>query len=375
MAAIAAIHAFLQIPSRTRRPMPDPTTTPGKPSPAVFDIVSAHEYVLNLFRFVLDRTEVQEAELDHWAAHLLTTQDPAELLNKFGGSAENQSRLSAATTSRTGFPHGHFYSPVVDVSQFQRDKELIYRPRELLGIDLNVSAQRQRFAALRLHMETMPFSEEPDGKHRYHFNNTSFGFGDAAIYWSMLATLKPRRIMEIGSGYTSGLALDAIDTMGLDTVCTFIDPYPQLLLKVCGPIAERHTVLVQEVQKIDPEMVRELRPNDILFIDSSHVVKTGSDVHFELTELLPRLNPGVFVHFHDTFFPFEYPSRWIEEQRLSWNELYFIHCFLCWNSEFTIEFFNDFFVRTQLNELNAFAKSTRERLRLNPGGGLWIRRK
>ena len=121
-------------------------------------------------------------------------------------------------------------------------------------------------------------------------------------------------------------------------------------------------------------MVRELEVNDILFIDSSHVVKTGSDVHFELTELIPRLRPGVVVHFHDIFYPFEYPKAWVLDINRSWNEIYFLHVFLMYNSAFGIEFFNTFFARNYPDIVRASIPAHADKFLLNPGGGLWLRK-
>jgi hypothetical protein len=342
--------------------------------PRRFDITSSRSYIHDLFTFVLDRSTVNEQELNHWVEYLVKSQNPADVLRRFGRSEENTSRLEAKAEARSGYPAGHFYSPVVDVDQFRRHETRIYGPRALIGIDLNVPVQKMVFDRLKRHIELMPFSEASDGHHRYYYSNTSYGFGDAAIYWAMLSDLRPRRIIEVGSGFTSALALDAIDVLGLQTTCTFIDPHPQLLLEVSQPFASCHRILTQEVQTIDPGVVDDLGPNDILFIDSSHVVKTGSDVHFELTELLPRLHSGVIVHFHDMFYPFEYPKRWVDDLRKSWNELYFIQSFLMWNREFSVQFFNDFFVRNHASDLASLPGATRNRLQLNPGGGLWLRR-
>ena len=192
------------------------------------------------------------------------------------------------------------------------------------------------------HFASLPFSEEADGRHRYNYNNTSYSFGDACIYWAMIAKLRPQMIVEIGSGYTSALALDAIDHFGLGTKCTFIDPYPELLRKVAAPIGAHHALRDIRVQSVDLTIVEELQDNDILFIDSSHVVKTGSDVHFELFAILPRLKRGTVVHFHDIFYPFEYPEEWVMKENLSWNELYFVQAFLMYNNDFEMLYFNDY---------------------------------
>jgi hypothetical protein len=114
----------------------------------------------------------------------------------------------------------------------------------------------------------------------------------------------------------------------------------------------------------------ELQRDDVLFIDSTHVVKTGSDVVFELFEVLPRLRSGVIVHFHDVFYPFEYPREWAIRQNYSWNEIYALRAFLMGNRDWEIIFFNDYFARVEKMRVERDAP---EVLR-NPGGGLWLRR-
>lgn len=113
-----------------------------------------------------------------------------------------------------------------------------------------------------------------------------------------------------------------------------------------------------------------LAANDILFIDSSHVGKIGSDVLYELFEILPRLQEGVIIHFHDVFYPFEYPREWVESFHWAWNETYFLHAFLQYNQTFKILFFNDYLAKLFPNLLE---KATPLALK-NTGGSLWMRK-
>ena len=116
---------------------------------------------------------------------------------------------------------------------------------------------------------------------------------------------------------------------------------------------------------------RSLERNDVLFIDSTHIVKTGSDVLHEMFEILPRLRAGVVVHFHDIFYPFEYPREWVVERNYAWNELYLIRAFLTGNTDWEILFFNDYFAQVESGRVT---RSAPEPL-ANPGGGLWLRRR
>lgn len=334
----------------------------------------AEAYVRELFEFVLLRESVSEEEVSHWTNELIAGRSTIEVFHLFASSEENKSRLQRLQGCNRRYPDGHFYSPIVDVQEIELDRDRIFGNRVPNCVDLRDSRQVERFAVLSEHLRTMPFSDQPDGVHRYRYDNTSFGFGDACIYWGMLASLRPKRIIEVGCGFTSALALDAIDHLGLPTVCTFIDPHPELLIKVAAPIDPRHEVVAERVQRIDLAMLDQLGVDDLLFIDSSHVVKSGSDVHFEITEMLPRLRPGVIVHFHDIFYPFEYPYKWVAEENNSWNEIYFLHAFLMGNPGFEIVFFNDYFAKVHSGLVQGLPQGIASRILLNPGGGLWLRR-
>ena len=334
----------------------------------------AEKYVRDLFRFVLDRDNASDDEVGHWTNELLLGRTASQVFDLFASSEENRLRREGSSAGKTRYPDGHFYSPVVDVREIELDRDRIFGNRIPTCVDLRAPRQIQQFSTLAPHFPTMPFSDGPDGAHRYYYDNTSYGFGDACIYWAMLAALKPRTIIEVGSGFTSALALDAIDHFALPTRCTFIDPNPGLLIQVATPIDPRHDVIKEPVQSIDLAVLDQLETNDLLFIDSSHVVKSGSDVHFELTEMLPRLRSGVIVHFHDVFYPFEYPYSWVVEKNHSWNELYFLHAFLMYNAAFEIVFFNDYFGKVHSDVVQDLVPAIAARMLLNPGGGLWLRR-
>ena len=340
----------------------------------MFDASSAAAYIQALFRFVLNRPTPDEDELEHWSNFLLERQNPMEVLERFGLSVEAQGNRNSIAASMAGFPPGHFYSPIVNIEEVENDSGRLFLRHAPPGVDMNVLVQKDIFKFLVHHSRCLPFSEEKREGLRYYYNNTSYAFGDAFGYWGMLAHLRPSRIIEIGSGFTSALALDGIDLLGLTTTCTFIDPFPDLLLRVAAPLAARHRVIADRVQSVPPTLVESLAAGDILFIDSSHVVKTGSDVHFELTELLPRLAPGVVVHFHDVFDSFEYPKPWVVEAKQSWNEIYFLHVFLMNNKNFEIIYFNDFYAKEFAADFGAIPLAMSRRIHLNPGGGLWLRR-
>jgi len=149
---------------------------------------------------------------------------------------------------------------------------------------------------------------------------------------------------------------------------TFVDPYPERLLSLMNEDDKsRHEIIMDSIQNVSLERFDALQAHDMLFIDSSHVAKVGSDVAHLLTNVLPRLHKGVLVHFHDIFWPFEYPEQWIREGR-AWNECYVLRAFLQFNRMFRIRFFNSYLAihhRARLEQILPLAMK-------NTGGSLWI---
>jgi len=184
----------------------------------------------------------------------------------------------------------------------------------------------------------MPFKYEKQPNLRYYFQNDFFGKGSGIILYSMMRTLKPKRIIEIGSGFSSALMMDVNDLFFDNKLkITFIEPYPKRLYSLISEKDKANYQVIPEiVQNVDLEMFKKLEPNDILFIDSSHVVKAGSDVQHIFFKILPELKSGVYIHFHDIFYPHEYPKQWVFDVGRSWNENYFLTAFLMYNNQFKI---------------------------------------
>lgn len=321
------------------------------------------------YRRILRRAP-SAAELEH-AAQLASSQGPARYLEGVFASDEYQFRNRVAV--RAEFDAGHYYSPVVNpealaASGFSVDRE----------VDTLTALRVDDAAMLALWDELLPAmqasglpAERTDGR-RYYAENDVYAWGDALVLWGMLAARRPTQVIEIGSGFSSACMLDAADALGLATRFTFVEPYPERLNTLLSDEDRlRCTLHEAPVQATSPELYRELEAGDVLFIDSTHVSKTGSDVNFELFEILPRLKAGVVVHFHDTFWPFEYPDPWIFQARRSWNELYILRAFLMYNRAFEILFFNDYFGRRHA----AHAQATLPAFMRNPGGGLWLRKR
>jgi len=187
-----------------------------------------------------------------------------------------------ATKKALWVPPGHFYSPVPDLLELETSFDEIFEiPPAIRGIDLNESRQLELLKEFCGLYADQPFSATKVANRRYFFENPNYAYADGIILYCMIRFLRPRRIVEIGSGYSSCAILDVNELFFDNSIaCTFIEPYPQLLRSVIETADRRSIRLIgQKVQDVDLQVFRELQASDILFIDSSHVSKTGSDVN------------------------------------------------------------------------------------------------
>jgi hypothetical protein len=217
----------------------------------------------------------------------------------------------------------HYYEPLPDFRTITTDQ--ITRRRTFPAIDFRWDDQLtllNRLAEYRDELTTLEFD----------FENGYFSGFDAAVYYSLIRQLKPQRIIEIGGGYSTRIAHQALSANGEGDL-TCIEPHPERLNGTVNLIRKR-------VEQIEVDFFSSLAANDILFIDSSHTVKFGSDVCYEFLEVLPTLKPGVWVHVHDIFFPHDYPAEWLINRRLALNEQYLLEAFLSFNREFQVALAN-----------------------------------
>ena len=219
----------------------------------------------------------------------------------------------------------HYYEPLPDFRAIT--PEQIQRRREFSAIDFRWDEQ------LRLLRELEPHASELT---HVDVNNDYFSGLDAVVYYSLIRHLKPRRIIEIGGGYSTRIANKALAANQSGRL-TCIEPYPDDRLNGSQFSVQ---LIAKRVEEIDVSFFSCLEANDILFIDSSHTVKFGSDVCYEFLELLPSLKRGVWVHVHDIFFPHDYPVEWLMQRRLALNEQYLLEAFLSFNSAFAPQLAN-----------------------------------
>jgi predicted O-methyltransferase YrrM len=285
--------------------------------------------------------------------------------------------LSASTTPYSVplfAPPGHFYSPIVDPVEAQRHlTRMAARKGSALVSEVNIDRDLvvRTWRELVPLMQSHPFSDQPAGGLRYGFDNPHYAWGDGSVLHAMLRLHRPKRVIEIGSGFSSACTVDTVK-LYLDGQCqmTFIEPFPELLHQVVGDEASQVRILAHGIQDAPLEIFEELEAGDFLFIDSTHVLRTGSDVCFELFEILPRLSRGVLVHFHDIFWPFDYPKKWSVEENRSWNEAYALRAFLMYNRAWNIVMFNDYLSNFELELI----KATYPTFLRNSGGALWLQR-
>ena len=230
----------------------------------------------------------------------------------------------------------HYYSPIPNVSALP--DEIWKRPSRLIGVDLN---ERSQLAFLdevcsRFRPEYGAFPNDPtDVPFQYYFNQGAFGPVDAEVLYCMIRHWRPRCIVEVGSGFSTYLAATAVVKNGMEghpAELITIDPHPNEVLR--HGFSGLGQLRRQPVQNVELDLFTGLTENDILFIDSSHVVRIDSEVRFLLLEVVPRLKPGVLVHFHDIFLPNDYPRWWVVSEHRFWNEQYVLQAFLAFNRAF-----------------------------------------
>lgn len=272
-------------------------------------------------------------------------------------------------------PPGHYYSPIVDKNSIIHRKDELFdiKNKYINGIDLQEDKQISLLNQLKDLYLTIPFQENKSEKFRYYYENAFYCHSDGIFLHSMMRHFKPKRIIEVGSGFSSALMLDTNELFCENDIdLTFIEPYPDRLNSLLLPKdKERTKVIVKDLQDVPLTIFSALQENDILFIDSTHVSKTGSDVNHIIFNILPSLNKGVLIHFHDIFYPFEYPESWVLGWTgFGWNENYILKSFLMYNDKFEIVIFNTF--------LEAFHKPWfKENMPIclkNEGGSIWIRK-
>jgi predicted O-methyltransferase YrrM len=314
------------------------------------------------FKYANLRQRYQETTLEH-----------SKLQQEYEKAIPGSGSLTQQYQKGEFVPPGHFYSAIPSLEEVDRDKSKIFGniPRIIPAVELHESRQLELLKSFIDYYQSMPFTPHKTEGLRYYFENPAYSYSDAIFLHCMLRHVKPKKIIEIGSGFSSCVTLDTDELfLGGSLEVTFIEPYPDLLRSLIkAEDNNKIKIIPKRLQDVELCEFEALKENDVLFIDSTHVSKINSDVNRIFFEILPILSPGVYIHFHDVFFPFEYPMSWVYEGR-AWNEIYMLRAFLQNNSKFKVVLMNTF--------MEHFYKPFfQEKMPLclkNPGGSIWIRK-
>lgn len=268
----------------------------------------------------------------------------------------------------------HYYEPLIT----RANLDPAYRQdREVHGIDWHETDQWSLLERFHWQDEllALPLGPEDAAPDQYYLRNGYFGPGDADLYYSLIRLLQPKRIVEVGSGHSTRLAVLALQrsasqangTTAGKMIC--VEPYrhPDWFPKLGVEHVE------QPIEALGSEFFQNLAANDILFIDSSHMIRPQGDVLFLLQEVLPRLPKGVYIHVHDIFSPLDYPNEWLVERMHFWNEQYFLEAFLAYNKNFEIVASVQFLLKQDRQRAAKLLPRLGERLNDIGATSIWLR--
>lgn len=278
-------------------------------------------------------------------------------------------RLTRRLAARLGFDMvwRDYYSPIPDLADIP--DELWHARSDLVGLDVEDVDPQLEYVATELAPFIREFSPPPG----FRFDNGSYGPVDAELLYAIVRAHKPRRMLEVGAGFSTlvtAAACEANAREGAHVRFVAVDPYPAAFLKSGVPgLSELRAEKVEEIPARD---FAELGSGDVLFLDTTHTVKLGGDVTYLILEVLPRIAPGVIVHLHDIFLPWHYPRRWLDEHAYYWAEQYLLQAFLCFNDEFEVLVACHLLARDRPADLERLVPS------FTPGtapAALWLRRR
>ena len=242
----------------------------------------------------------------------------------------------------------HYYEPIFNYKKLSKP---LLSKRALSGINWNVKKQIKILSELNFSSELLVDGWEKYNGKQFYFGNGSFESGDAEYLYNFIRYTKPKRVIEIGSGFSTLIIKQAMDKnlnqdQEISNKIICIEPYEQPWLETIGV-----EVIRKKVENLNTSFFEDLGENDLLFIDSSHIIRPHGDVIFELLDLLPSLNKGVYVHFHDIFSPNDYPHEWLFQHMRFWNEQYLLEAFLTNNSEWEIIGALNYLSKNHYNEI------------------------
>jgi hypothetical protein len=251
----------------------------------------------------------------------------AKSRSKLPRASEKADQLGLSVLTR------HYYSPLITPDDLLRP---LNTPRNLPGVNLDLEVHREFISTFQYADELRQIPMQPGSATEFGYNNRFFETGDAEILYDVIRSFKPRRIIEVGSGWSTLIARKAIvrnqqEDAGYTCAHICIEPYEAPWLESVGV-----EVIRSRVETVDLTFFDQLEAGDILFVDSSHTIRPQGDVIFEIAEIYPRLKPGVLVQIHDIFTPRDYPRSWVVDDRRIWGEQYLLEAFLVGNGDYEI---------------------------------------
>jgi predicted O-methyltransferase YrrM len=267
------------------------------------------------------------------------------------------------------YPNGHYYSPIPNTDEIRINEKSIFELTKVADVKLYTEEQINFLKSSLALYHKYPFKESPGPHHRYYHGNPFFNATDGLALYFVLNSFQPKRILEVGSGFSSALMLDTSELeFEVKPDFTFIDPFTERLESLLRPQDRSHcTIIKSPVQQVPLNEFQKLQSGDLLFIDSSHISKVGSDLNYLLFHVLPVLEDGVIIHFHDICYPFEYPKEWVYNG-IFWNEAYLLRAFLMNNDRYRILLFNHYMGSTHNDWLRANMPL------FTSGGSLYLRK-
>ena len=266
--------------------------------------------------------------------------------------------------------HKNYYGPFVSSDDLHKPLDI---ERNIPGLQLDLKNQLNFLKNFNYVDELMSLPNSTGSELKYAYINSMFGPGDAEILYGMIRYLKPRRLVEIGAGSSTLIAQEAIkknQQEDQEYICSHIcvEPYENKWLEHLGI-----EIIRKKVEELPVSFFKTLRDKDILFVDSSHVVKPQGDVLFEIFDIYGSIEPGVYIHVHDIFTPRDYPGEWIVDDRRLWHEQYILEAFLSFNTEFEVVCALNWLWKNHPELLNKACPVLTSRLSNNPGS-FWFKR-
>lgn len=268
----------------------------------------------------------------------------------------------------------HYYDPLPDFREITQDQLVNYRILRSINFSLSKQLECLNEFALRYKDEIGSLVAGINGE-SFDFKNEYFSGLDAVVYYAMVRNSKPKRVVEIGSGFSTRIAAAALKINKIeryDGELSCIEPYPEPRLTSAGLAI---TLIQKPVQAVALSFFESLQSGDILFIDSSHVAKFNSDVCYEFLQIIPALKPGVLIHVHDIFFPHDYPAQWLVEKRIAFNEQYLLEAFLAFNADFEVILANNWLCLEHMDVVHTLCSPAILPAAPQGRGSFWMRRR